>query len=116
MKGEMERYDHIVVFVTAADSEEAGRIAKSLLDGRLAACVNIIAAVDSHYWWQGKLDRAAESLLVVKTRGDLLPEIVAAVKTVHSYDIPEIIALPVIGGSREYLEWIDREVKYDRQS
>jgi periplasmic divalent cation tolerance protein len=112
--GEMERYDHIVVFVTAADGEEARMIARRLLDARLAACVNIIAAVDSHFWWQGKLDRAAESLLVVKTRGRLLEEIVEAVKKAHSYDVPEIIALPVIGGSREYLDWIGGEVKRDR--
>ena len=106
-----EQYDHIVVLITAGDSEEAGRIARGLLEQRLAACVNVVAGVDSRFWWRGKLDEAKESLLIVKTKGRLLPEIVASVKKLHSYEVPEIIALPVIGGSREYLDWIDREVK-----
>jgi periplasmic divalent cation tolerance protein len=107
-------YEHIVVMITAAGAEEAEKIAGRLLDGRLAACANIIAAIDSRFWWQGELERAAESLIVVKTRAELLPEIAAAVKDVHSYEVPEVIALPVIGGKREYLDWIDREVKHDR--
>jgi periplasmic divalent cation tolerance protein len=105
------RSDHVVVFVTAGDSEEAGRIARGLLEQRLAACVNIVGAVDSHFWWQGGLDRAAESLLIVKTKGRLLPGVIESVKKLHSYQVPEIIALPIIGGSREYLEWLDGEVK-----
>jgi periplasmic divalent cation tolerance protein len=113
---EMETWDHIVVFVTAADGEEARMIARRLLDARLAACVNIIAAIDSQFWWRGKLDSTAESLLIVKTRGRLLEEIIETVKKAHSYEVPEIIALPVIGGSREYLDWIDGEVKRDRSS
>jgi periplasmic divalent cation tolerance protein len=106
-----ERYDHVVVLITAGDSEEAGRIARGLLEARLAACVNIVGGVDSRYWWRGKLDEAKESLLVVKTKGRLLPEIITAVKKLHSYEVPEIIALPVVGGSREYLDWMDREVR-----
>jgi periplasmic divalent cation tolerance protein len=103
--------DHVIVFITTGDSEEAGRIARRLLEDRLAACVNIVAGVDSHFWWRGRLDRAAESLLIVKTKAGLLPQIVASVKDAHSYELPEIIALPVVGGSREYLDWIDSEVK-----
>ena len=106
-----EQHDHIIVFITAGDSEEAGRIARGLLEQRLAACVNVVAGMDSRFWWRGKLDEAKESLLIVKTKGRLLPEIVASVKKLHSYEVPEIIALPVIGGSREYLDWIDNEVK-----
>jgi periplasmic divalent cation tolerance protein len=102
---------HIVVLITAGDGEEAGRIARHLLDERLAACVNMVAGLDSHFWWRGKLDEAKETLLIVKTRGGLLPEIIEAVKEVHSYELPEIIALPIVGGSPEYLEWIDGEVK-----
>ena len=106
-----DKYDHIVVFITAGDSEEAGRIARGLLEQRLAACVNIVGGVDSRYWWRGQLDEAKESLLIVKTKGRLLPEVTASVKKLHSYEVPEIIALPVIGGSDEYLDWLDREVK-----
>lgn len=106
-----DKYDHIVVFITAGDSEEAGRIARGLLEQRLAACVNIVGGVDSRYWWRGQLDEAKESLLIVKTKGRLLPEVMASVKKLHSYEVPEIIALPVIGGSDEYLDWLDREVK-----
>jgi len=106
-----DKYDHIVVFITAGDSEEAGRIARGLLEQRLAACVNIVGGVDSRYWWRGQLDEAKESLLIVKTKGRLLPEVMASVKKLHSYEVPEIIALPVIGGSDAYLDWLDREVK-----
>ena len=106
-----DKYDHIVVFITAGDSEEAGRIARGLLEQRLAACVNIVGGVDSRYWWRGQLDEAKESLLIVKTKGRLLPEVMASVKKLHSDEGPEIIALPVIGGSDEYLDWLDREVK-----
>ncbi len=106
-----EQSDYIVVFITAGDSEEAAKIASGLLEQRLVACVNIVAAVDSRFWWQGKLDKAAESLLIIKTKGRFLPEVIESVKRLHSYEVPEIIALPIIGGNREYLEWIDGEVK-----
>jgi periplasmic divalent cation tolerance protein len=103
----MESCEHVVVFITAANSEEAQAIARRLL-------VNIIAPVDSHFWWQGRPDRAEESLLIVKTKERLLAEVIKAVKKAHSYEVPEIIALPVIGGSREYLDWLDSEVKHER--
>ena len=101
----------IVVFVTASAEEEAHRIAELLLNQRKAACINIIPKVDSLFWWQGKLDSARESLLIIKTAASLLPEIVDLVKSVHSYEVPEIIAMPVVGGNEDYLRWIDNEVK-----
>ena len=67
--------------------------------------------VKSFFWWQGKLDSARESLLVIKTKTSLLPELVDLVKGVHSYDVPEIVALPIIGGNEDYLEWLDSEVQ-----
>ena len=67
--------------------------------------------VSSLFWWQGKLDSAAESLLIVKTRASVLSQVVNLVKQHHSYDVPEVIALPIIGGNQDYLEWMDREVK-----
>jgi len=107
----LKESNNIVIFITTASDEEARSLAKLLLDQRKVACVNIIPDVDSLFWWQGKVDSAQESLLIVKTRSSLLPEIVNLVKQVHSYGVPEIIALPVIGGNEDYLNWIDNEVK-----
>jgi periplasmic divalent cation tolerance protein len=101
--------EHIVVFITVADEEEARLISRVLLKQRKVACINIIPGVNSLFWWQEKIDSAEESLLVIKTRSVLLNEIIQLVKEIHSYDVPEIIALPIIGGNRDYLEWIDNE-------
>ena len=107
----MKESGEIVIFVTASTEEEAHRIAELLLNQRKAACINIIPKVDSLFWWQGKLDSARESFLIIKTRASLLPEIVDLVKSVHSYEVPEIIAMPIVGGNEDYLKWIDSEVK-----
>lgn len=106
----METSDYIVVFITTNTAGEAQRIAALLLEQRQAACVNIIPEVDSRFWWEGQLDSAQESLLVIKTRASRLPEIINLVKGVHSNTVPEIIALPIIGGNQDYLDWIDKEV------
>lgn len=98
------------MFITANTNDEAHRIAATLLEKKKAACVNIVPEVDSRFWWKGKLDSARECLLVVKSKTSLLPEIINLVKSIHSNTVPEIIALPVIGGSRDYLDWIDEEV------
>jgi periplasmic divalent cation tolerance protein len=99
--------DSIVVLITAGSEEEAHKIAKLLVEERKAACVNIVPGVDSLFRWKGKIDSARESLLLVKTRASLFPEIITLVKETHSYEVPEIIALPIIGGSEEYLKWLD---------
>jgi periplasmic divalent cation tolerance protein len=97
----------IVVLITAGSAEEAHKIADLLLDERKAACVNIVPGVDSLFRWQDKIDSACESLLLVKTRASLLPDVISLVKESHSYEVPEIIALPVVGGSEDYLKWLD---------
>ena len=102
---------YLVVLVTASGSEEAQKIAEHLLNRRKAACVNVVPAVSSFFWWQGKVDTDQESLLVIKTRASVLNEVIALVGQLHSYDVPEIIALPIVGGNQGYLEWIGREVK-----
>ena len=107
----MKETGKIVIFVTTSTEAEAHKVAELLLGRRKAACVNIVPGVDSSFWWRGKLDSARESLLIIKTRASLLPEIVEMVKSAHSYEVPEIIALPIIGGSEDYLKWIDDEVK-----
>ena len=106
----MEQLNYIVVFITARDAEEAKKIASSLLKRRQAACVNIVPGVNSHFWWKDKLDSSQESLLIIKTKESLLPEIIKSVKKIHSYTVPEIIALPIVGGDQDYLDWIDSEV------
>ena len=106
----MEQSEYIVVFITTNATGEAQRIAGLLLERRQAACVNIIPKVDSRFWWEGKLDSAQESLLVVKTKASRLPEIINLVKGAHSNTVPEIIALPIVGGNQDYLDWMDKEV------
>ena len=101
----------IVLFITTADAEEAQRIADVLVKERKAACVNIVPRVSSRFWWQGEVESAQESLLIVKSRASVLNQLVDLVKQHHHYDIPEIIALPIIGGNPDYLEWIAKEVK-----
>ena len=107
----MEEFAYIVLFITTATTNEAQRISKVLLEQRKVACVNIVPSVSSLFWWENKLDSAHESLLIVKTKASLLNEVVRLVREIHSYDIPEIIALPIVGGNQDYLEWIGKEVK-----
>ncbi len=107
----MEESANVVIFITTGTGGEAHKIAEMLLTQRKAACVNIVPRVNSLFWWQGKLDSAQESLLIVKTKASLLNEIVTSVREIHSYEIPEIIALPIVGGNQNYLEWISKEVK-----
>lgn len=100
----------ILIFITAKNSREANRIAEALIRKKLAACVNIAGRVNSIFRWQGKIDHAKEVLLIAKSRKDKLPKILKTVKSLHSYEVPEIIALAIIGGYRPYLEWIDGSV------
>jgi periplasmic divalent cation tolerance protein len=106
----MEQHSYIVIFITTRDAEEAEKISKALVKRRLAACVNTVPEVSSRFWWKDKLETSKECMLVVKTRDILLPDIIKAVKKIHSYSVPEIIALPIVGGDPDYLDWIDSEV------
>ena len=99
--------DRIIVLITAGSEEEAHKIAKLLVKKKKAACVNIVPTVDSVFRWKGRVDSTRESLLLVKTRASLLSEIISLVKEAHGYEVPEIIALPIVGGSEEYLKWLD---------
>ena len=102
-------FRYIVVLVTVNSEETAEKITEALLDSHKAACVNIVQDVDSHYWWKGKKESAEESLLIIKTRAELLDDVVKLVKANHPYSVPEIIALPIIGGNDEYLKWIEEQ-------
>ncbi|MCM8812327.1 MAG: divalent-cation tolerance protein CutA [Candidatus Omnitrophica bacterium] len=97
---------YIVVLITASSPQEAQTIAEALLERREAACVNT-TAVQSLFTWQGKCENAQEILLIVKTRAALFSQVQTTVKSLHSYTVPEIIALPIIAGHQPYLDWVD---------
>ena len=100
----------ITVFITASDRKEARRIAEGLLKARLAACVNVVSGVESYFRWKGKVERAKECLLIAKTEKSRLKKLIKLVKSLHSYEVPEIIALPVNSGEKAYLDWIDESL------
>ena len=100
----------VIIMVTCASREEARRIAGRLLEKRLVACANILPKIESRFWWKGKLDSAAELLVTMKTVRSNFKKIEAEIKRVHSYEVPEIIAVPIVLGSRDYLDWISRTV------
>ncbi len=100
----------VVVLVTTSSKKEAETIGRALVEARLAACVNIFPGVRSLFRWQGAIEDQEEALLLVKSRGELVPSIVETVKRLHSYTVPEVIALPILAGSPDYLAWIDESV------
>ncbi len=107
----MDSVDKVVVLVTTDNKEEAGKIANMLVSHRIAACVNVVSDIKSTFWWQGKIDSSDEFLLIIKSKASLLSKITDLIREVHSYEVPEIIAIPVIGGNDDYLNWIDNEVQ-----
>ena len=98
--------NEIVIFITASGEDEAARIARALVEEKLAACVNIVKNIRSIYSWQGNIEDDSEVLMIAKTRKGLFDAVSVKVKELHSYDVPEIIALPIITGSPEYLKWL----------
>jgi periplasmic divalent cation tolerance protein len=105
----MDATDLAVVLITAGERAEAERVARALLEARLAACVNLVPGMTSLYWWEGKIEQAEEVLLVVKTRLALMPRLLEAVRAAHSYEVFEAVALPIQDGSPEYLRWLRAE-------
>lgn len=107
--------DKIIVLVTCGSAKEARRIARALVERRLAACANILTTpVRSFYRWKGRIESAKESLLLIKTSRKRFKSLQEAIQQLHSYEVPEIIALPVVVGSREYLSWISGSVRPSR--
>jgi periplasmic divalent cation tolerance protein len=98
--------NYIIVIVTTANKQEAEKIAQHLLNKRLIACANIIGPVTSLFHWSGKTEHAEEYLALLKSRNDLFEKLTETVKALHSYDVPEILAIPVVGGSKEYVDWL----------
>jgi|SRR5690606_6062964 len=99
------------VFIPCKDKKEAKKIAKSLLEDRLAACVNIIQGVESMFRWEGKIQTAAEVLLILKTREACIPDLMKMVEELHSYDCPVVEVLEIKDGNVDFLQWLDRETK-----
>jgi len=102
--------DYIVVFVTAPE-DEAADLAKTLVEERLVACVNIVPGLRSIYWWQGKVEDQPEVLCIMKTRSNLFESLRDRVRELHSYEVEEIIALPILAGNLPYLDWIEENTK-----
>jgi len=100
-----------IVLVTCASVGEARRIGRSVVEKKLAACTNILVGVESIYRWKGKVERAREVLLVMKTTAARLRELESEVKHLHSYEVPEFVVLPIVAGSQEYLEWVGKSVQ-----
>jgi|ERR1043166_483651 periplasmic divalent cation tolerance protein len=104
----------IVVFMTAANRDEASRLAEMLVARRLAACVQIVPGMESVYRWQGQIERQSEVLLIAKTVSEKFAELESEVVKLHSYETPEIVAVPLTEGSRPYLDWLSSSVTKDQ--
>jgi len=100
----------IQIMITTETKKQAQAIARYLVDTKLAACVQITGAIESTYRWKGKVENVKEYVCLIKTREDLFPKVEAAIKKLHSYETPEIIAVPIAQGSTEYLKWLDESL------
>ncbi len=98
--------DEIVIFITTSSAEEGESIGRYLVENKLAACANILSPVTSIFEWEGKISREQESLIILKSRRNLFDRLTEEVKKLHRYSVPEIIALPLVAGSSDYLQWI----------
>lgn len=105
----MESY--IQVVTTTEKREDAEKMAKALVEQRLVGCVQIIGPIESTYWWKGNMETAQEWLCLMKTNKSLYDELDTAIKAIHPYETPEIVAMPIVAGSRDYLQWLSSELK-----
>lgn len=103
--------DYIQVITTTENKDDAERIARALIEARLAACVQIVGPMTSTYRWKGQIETAQEWQCVAKSRAELFGQIESAIRNVHPYEVPEILAVPIAAGSGAYLEWLDAEVE-----
>jgi periplasmic divalent cation tolerance protein len=103
--------DEIVILITASSDNEAANIARTLVDEHRVACVNVIKGVQSFFFWEGRTQESSESLLICKSRSSMIDGIMTRVKSLHSYTVPEIIALPIVAGLPAYLEWVRSSAK-----
>ena len=103
--------DKIVVFSTCAKADDAERLARALVTGQLAACVSVIPRVRSYYRWKGELETADEFLLIIKTSRDLFDALNLELEKLHPFEVPEVLALPIVAGAENYLNWLDLNLR-----
>lgn len=102
---------YALVYITTSGEEESKKIGRVLVEEKLAACVNIISSIESIYLWKGEIEDDEESLLIAKTKVSNIDKIIKKVKEIHSYETPAILAIPIIEGSKDYLEYLDSEIR-----
>lgn len=102
--------DYIQVFTTTAKKEDAKKIAKALLEKRLAACAQVMGPIGSSFWWKGKIDKAQEWMCIIKSKKSLYKKIEKCIKQNHPYQVPEIVGIPITAGNKDYLKWLDEEL------
>ena len=100
---------YILVLTTVPDEKTGQKIATQMVEKRLAACVTVSVSSQSLYWWQGKISKESEHILFIKTKASLFPRLEKKIQEIHPYEVPEIIALPILKGSKDYLDWINKE-------
>ena len=100
--------EYLLVISTVPSEKEGSTIAKAIVEDRLAACVNVTPRIQSFYWWEERISDDREFILFIKTKASLFPELETKIKALHSYQVPEIIAIPIQTGSKEYLDWIEQ--------
>ena len=103
--------EYIQIFTTTERKDDAEVISREIVEKRLAACAQVVGPIMSTYWWKEEIERTEEWLCIIKSRRDLYNELENAVKSIHPYEEPEIVALPIVSGSQSYLKWLDQEVK-----
>jgi periplasmic divalent cation tolerance protein len=108
----MAEREYTIVFSTVDSKDSADKIAETLVAEKLAACVNVVGPISSVYWWEGKIEKSEEYLLIIKSRRDLLNALMRRLKEAHPYKVPEILAVKVDRGNEDYLAWIDESVRH----
>jgi len=107
--------EHVQVITTTANKPDAEKIAEFLVERKLAACVQIIGPISSVYWWEGKMEKTSEWLCLIKTTKALYENLEKALRKIHPYKVPEILATPVVAGNNDYFSWLDRALDKSQQ-
>lgn len=105
--------EYIHIYTTTQNKDDAGMIAEAVVKKRLAACAQVVGPITSTYWWEGAIEEAEEWFCIMKSRKDLYDKLEEAILDIHSYDVPEIVAVPIVSGSQRYLRWLNKEVDRD---
>lgn len=102
---------YFIIYITASSAQEAERIGEAVVNERLAACANVVPSLRSTYWWKGRLEKSREALLLLKTKKARVKKVIKRVRELHSYENPAIVAIPILEGSKDYLAWVEKEVR-----